>query len=135
MIIEMWDDGLEGKLLAIILLVMFGGIVAVLGWLIYGTLDSVFLPTKVASAVIKGRSYKPAHTSIRMQQCGKTTVPVTVHHPESWEVELEVPDGRHDTIECSSEEYERAAIGKKAAVRYSLGRFSKDLYIKNALWD
>lgn len=131
---DMWTDGWLGR---VVLLVFVGCAIAVAGllWMfVYWAGDSWFRPLQVGAATITGRHHHPAYTTVHMQQCGKTSIPITTHHPESWSVDLVMADGRADDVSCSEEEYDVATNGKPAAIRYKVGRISGGIYITEALW-
>lgn len=134
MMSDMWNDGWMGRFILICVIVLVAALAWLLWMLIYWACDSWFRTTQVGAAVITGRSHHPAYTTVHMQQCGKTSIPITTYHPESWSVKLQIDDGRSDEVTCSYDEYQAAVTGKPAAVRYKVGRISGAIYVTEALW-
>ena len=123
------DGSLEGKIIG---LLVWAITLFVAGLILYGgyyLVDSVGAQEYTDRGVIIDKSYSPAYTTTSMIMVGKTYIPQTIHHPESWDLKIKV-NKDYDTISVSRSYYEKSKINQTVWVKYSRGRFSKGIYIK-----
>jgi len=122
--------GIPEKLFMLLCLIVFLAFVSMVLMLIFYGFDSLFRPSYVVKGIVKDKYYKEPYTTTTFIYAGKVMVPQIIHHDETWNMEIEVQDGV-DTITVKKSFYEKTKIGQFVNVRYSKGRLSNSIYIKD----
>lgn len=105
-------------------------VVAFFLFVIYSSVDYLWLPTQRGVATIVYKHKIPAYTSTTYITNGHIMTPKINHHSKKYVLTFEIEGGR-DYFNVSEEDYEKFTINNSFPVDYSLGRISRDLYIKD----
>ena len=120
-----WVDRLLGALTmgAVILLMVL------LSWGVFRLADSVGVERQSSISTLIQRSHTEAYITTTYHMVGKVMVPSTIHHPESWDFLLKLPDGRCDWIGVTEETFNSHCVGDSMNVFFKDGRLSDNIYI------
>ena len=128
---DFWqDDGIVGKLVALVWLVLVTILVAIIYWLGFMVADRAFLDYVPAQAQIIGKRFDPAHEETYMTtvQSGNTTimVPQTNYYPDRYYLQLEVK-GLAGEKQVDLSFYNEMKPGNTVSVKYSKRRITDEL--------
>ena len=131
-LVDMLKDWPVGTIAAILFIVVAHILAGLLVWGIYVAIDSWFMPRQRRTGKVTGKTFTPAHsTTIYIYNSStKTSMPHYVHHPDIWEVLVDV-QGRGGSLSVSEEFYDTVAEGSMVWVDFVSGRLSGDLYVKD----
>lgn len=125
------DDWLDG-LLRILIWIISLGLICLFFFGIFYLFDSSFRGSQEGEGVVICKSFTPAHTTTQIITTGKSTIPIKHFHPDKWEITIEL-NGDSDKIIVSETYYNASKRGDRVWIRYSTGRISGGLYIKEII--
>lgn len=104
-------------------------VVGLLGFLIA---DIVGTKTYMGIGYVANKKYSPPYTTMEQHHSGKITTYIPVRHPEKYRIIIRYKE------QTTSEEvppmyWHSVEIGYEIKVRYSYGRYTKSLYIKDVI--
>ena len=103
-------------------------VVAIFGMLAFLGIDSVGVKYELTPATVAERTFTPAHTTTRMIMVGKVLVPQTIHHPNSWSIEIRLDGEKVVGCPASQDQYNATHKGDGIEAYVKTGRLSGELY-------
>lgn len=124
-----WPLGTIGAILFIVVALIVLGLAV---WGVYVAIDSWFMPRQRRTGRVTGKTFTPAHTTTIYiyNAATKTNMPHHLHHPDSWEVSVDV-QGRAGSLSVTEDFYDSVAEGHMVWAEFVSGRLSGDLYVKD----
>ena len=116
--------------IGILMWILFLFIACLLLWLSVYLIDSSFLPIKEKDGIVANKYIVPAHTTITFVSNGKTSTPIIIYHPTTWNLSISI-DGIYDDVSVNEGYYDYIPIGKVLHCKYTNGRILNSLYIKD----
>lgn len=128
---DFWqDDGIFGKLMALLWLLLITMLAAIIYWLGFMAVDRTFLDYVPSEAKIVGKRFDPAHEETYMTtvQSGNTTImiPQTNYYPDRYYLQLEVK-GLVGEKQVDLGFYNEMKLSNIVSVKYSKRRITDEL--------
>lgn len=118
------DSSFGDRVMASIMVILMLAVVALLGFLVYMLVDSVGITaTKTTTTVVETKQIVPAHNTTSFIMAGKTTIPMTTHHPESYHLQFKI-DSKRIESEVNKGFFDNLDVGDLITVDYGFGRLS-----------
>lgn len=135
MIMDMLFDPPLGTLVGVLLIVAIVLVIGLTAYLGYIFIDWLLGTKKSGFGTIVSKKFTPAHTTTILvyNAATKSSLPQIIHHPDSWDVEVEVDGegGSTASTGVSREYFEKVKEGVRLAVEYKKGGLTKsNLYIQ-----
>lgn len=97
---------------------------------VYSAFDYCYSTKGEGMGKIVDKGYHPSSSSTTFITSGTpaTLIPITTHRSEDWTIDIEV-DGKIDDFSVDKKIFDKIHIGQNIKTSYSIGGFSKKLYI------
>lgn len=119
------DSSLMDRVIASIFVGLVTLAITFIGWIVYIVIDSAWIkPSKAVITKITNRYVKPAYTTTSFIMVGKTLIPRTTRHPESYHLCV-VIDGKEHDMSLTKEFVGGVSVGDMVRVDYAIGRISR----------
>lgn len=105
-------------------------VVAFFLFVLYSSVDYLWLSTKRGTTTIVHKHIIPEYTTTTYVTNGHIMSPITNYHSKKYVLTLEI-NGKSDYFNTTEVKYEKFMINDSFPADYSLGRLSRDLYIKS----
>jgi hypothetical protein len=132
MYIKIFSDGFFGAFIGILMWVITLLLIFIVGCIILYLIDSVALKTNNGIGLIINKIYEPANTrtTLYYNTVTKMTTPRTVNYSDTWKLIIEF-EGKKCEYHLDLNDYNKYDVMQNIQIVYYLGRFSRDLYVKN----
>jgi hypothetical protein len=129
-----WRDGYPGKIMVLLLGMVFGIVSVLVLSVVWLLLDQAFLPTVVGEAEIVAHRYDPASVQmVPRVHVDASNNPITTFDtesvPERYSVRLHTDGGEDSVATVSAHLYAQTRDGQEVSYRGRRGRFSGRLLI------
>lgn len=131
-LVELLYDWPAGTVIGALIFLVLSVLVGLVLWGLYVAIDSWFLPRQKSKGKVVAKDFTPAHIDFIYiySPATKTNLPHPVHHPDRWSITVRV-DELQDSTSVNKEFYNSLKEGDTVTAEFVIGRFSRDLYLKD----